>query len=146
MMMPSIFGESLFDDFGFPTFSNVSKELYGKNTKNLMMTDVKELEKGYEVDIELPGFDKQDIKMQLKDGILTVYATKESDKKDEDKNKKFIRRERFSGSVSRSFNVGDHVTEDDIHPKYENGVLSFVVPKKEAKPVEEKKHYITIEG
>ena len=137
MMMPSIFEDNLFDNFGFPTFPN---------EKNLMTTDVKELEKGYEVDIELPGFDKQDIKMQLKDGVLTVYATKEADKKDEDKNKKFVRRERFSGSLSRSFGVGDHVTEEDIHPKYENGILSFVIPKKEAKPVEEKKHYITIEG
>ena len=134
MMMPSIFGENLFDDFmddfSFPTFPNVDKELYGKHAKNLMKTDVKETENAYEIDIDLPGFKKDEIQMELKDGVLTVSAAKE----------------RYAGSMSRSFYVGKHVTVEDVHPKYESGILSFSVPKEEAKPVEEKKHYISIEG
>ena len=133
MMMPSIFGENLFDDFmddfSFPTFPNVDKELYGKHAKNLMKTDVKETGNAYEIDIDLPGFKKDEIQMELKDGVLT-----------------YIRKERYAGSMSRSFYVGKHVTVEDVHPKYESGILSFSVPKEEAKPVEEKKHYISIEG
>ena len=112
MMMPSIFGENLFDDFmndfSFPTFPNVDKE--------------------------------------LKDGVLTVSAAKGLDKDEEDKKGNYIRKERYAGSMSRSFYVGKHVTVEDVHPKYESGILSFSVPKAEAKPVEEKKHYISIEG
>ena len=112
MMMPSILGENLFDDFmndfRLPAFPDVDKELYGKHAKNLMKTDVKETEKGYEVDMDLPGFKKDEIQMELNDG--------------------------------------KHVTVEDVHPKYENGILSFSVPKEEAKPVEEKKNYISIEG
>ena len=149
MMMPSIFGENLFDDFmndfTFPKFPDVEKELYGKHAKNLMKTDVKDTKEGYEVDIDLPGFKKDEIQMELKEGVLTVSAAKGLDKDEEKKDGTYIRKERYAGSMSRSFYVGKHVTEEDIHPKYENGILSLSVPKEEAKPVEEKKHYISIE-
>lgn len=146
MMMPSIFGENLFDDFAFPTFPSIDKELYGKHAKNLMKTDVKDTKEGYKVDIDLPGFQKDEIKMHLKDGVLTVRAEKGLDKDEEDKDGRYIRRERYAGSISRTFYVGEQITEEDIHPKYESGILSFVVPKEEAKPIEEKNHYITIDG
>ena len=150
MMMPSIFGENLFDDFmndfAFPAFEDVDKELYGKHAKNLMKTDVRDTEKGYEVDIDLPGFKKDEIKVKLEDGVLTISAAKGLDKDEKDKKGSYLRRERYAGSMSRSFYVGDHVTVEDIHPKYENGILSFSVPKAENKPIEEKNKYIAIEG
>lgn len=150
MMLPSMFRESLFDDFmndfAFPAFPDVDKTLYGKHAKNLMKTDVKDTDKGYEVDIDLPGFKKDEIQMQLKDGMLTVSAAKGLDKDEKDKDGKYVRRERYAGSMSRSFYVGEHVKETDIHPKYENGILSFVLPKEDRKAVEEKSHYISIEG
>lgn len=150
MMMPRIFGENLFDDFmndfAFPAFEDVDKELYGKHAKNLMKTDVKDTENGYEVDIDLPGFKKDEIKVKLEDGVLTISAAKGLDKDEKDKKGSYLRRERYAGSMSRSFYVGDHVTVEDIHPKYENGILSFSVPKAENKPIEEKNKYIAIEG
>ena len=147
MMMPSIFGENLFDDFmdGF-AFPDIDKELYGKHAKNLLKTDVKETDDGYEVDMDLPGFQKDEIRMQLNNGYLTVSAEKGLDKEEKDKEEKYIRRERYAGSVSRSFYVGENVTEEDINPKYENGILTFRLPKEDKKAVEEKKHYIAIEG
>ena len=96
--------------------------------------------------MDLPGFKKDEIKVQLKDGYLTLSAAKGLDKDEQDKKGRYVRRERYAGSMSRSFYVGDHVTEKDIHPKYENGILRFSVPKEEKKPIEEKKHYISIEG
>ena len=150
MMMPSIFGENLFDDFmddfSFPTFPNVDKELYGKHAKNLMKTDVKETENAYEIDIDLPGFKKDEIKVQLKDGYLTLSAAKGLDKDAKDKEGNYIRRERYAGSMSRSFYVGDGVKEEDIHAKYEDGILKLSLPKKAPKAVEEKDGYIAIEG
>ena len=145
MMMPSIFRENLFDnfmeDFGFPAFPDIDKALYGKHAKNLMKTDVKEKDGSYIVDIDLPGFKKDEIQMQLDNGYLTVSATKGLDKDESDEAGNYVRRERYAGSMSRSFYVGEHVTEKDIHPKYENGILRFTVPKEEVKPVEEKKHF-----
>ncbi len=151
MMMPSIFGENLFDDdwMNFPfeqDFWGKKNPLYGKHAKNMMKTDIREHDEGYEVDIDLPGFKKDEIQMELKDGVLTVSAAKGLDKDEEDKKGNYIRKERYAGSMSRSFYVGKHVTVEDVHPKYESGILSFSVPKEEAKPVEEKKHYISIEG
>ncbi len=146
MLMPSIFGENLFNDdwmnFGFP---EVDKALYGKHAGNVMKTDVKETETGYEVDIDLPGFKKDEINAKLDNGYLTISAAKGLDKDEQDKNGKYIRRERYAGSMSRSFYVGDGVTEEDIKAKYEDGILRLVVPKKDAKAVENKK-YIAIEG
>lgn len=150
MMMPSIFRENLFDnfmeDFAFPTFPDVDKALYGKNAKNLMKTDVKETDEDFIVDIDLPGFKKEEIQMQLDNGYLTVSASKGLDKDETDNAGNYVRRERYSGSMSRSFYVGSHVKEEDIHPRYENGILTFSLPKEEKKAVEEKKRYIAIEG
>ena len=146
MLMPSIFGENLFNDdwmdFGFP---EVDKALYGKHANNVMKTDVKETDTGYEVDIDLPGFKKDEINAQLDNGYLTISAAKGLDKDEKDKKGKYIRKERYAGSMSRSFYVGEGVTEDDIKAKYEDGILRLVVPKKDAKAVENKK-YIAIEG
>ena len=147
MMMPSIFGENLFDDFMDDfAFPNVDKVLYGKHASNLMKTDVKETDSGYEVDIDLPGFKKDEIQMQLENGYLTVSASKGLNKDEKNEDGRYVRRERYAGNVSRSFYVGENVTEKDIHPKYENGILSFKMPKDDKKAVEEKKHYIAIEG
>lgn len=147
MMMPSIFGENLFDDFMDDfAFPNVDKVLYGKHASNLMKTDVKETDSGYEVDIDLPGFKKDEIQMQLENGYLTVSAAKGLNMDEKNEDGRYVRRERYAGSVSRSFYVGENVTEKDIHPKYENGILSFKMPKDDKKAIEEKKHYIAIEG
>lgn len=149
MMLPSIFGEDLFDemmDFPFEDdFFGKRNPLYGKKAKNMMKTDVKEHETGYEVDIDLPGFKKDELNLDLTDGYLTISASKGLDKDEEDKKGKYIRKERYVGSMSRSFYVGDGITEDDIKAKYENGILKLSIPKKEAKAVEQKKH-IAIEG
>ena len=150
MMMPSIFGENLFDDFmndfSFPTFPNVDKELYGKHAKNLMKTDVKETENAYEIDIDLPGFKKDEIQMELKDGVLTVSAAKGLDKDEEDKKGNYIRKERYAGSMSRSFYVGENVEQEDVKAEFKHGILKLFVPKKEAKPAVEENKYIAIEG
>ena len=146
MLMPSIFGENLFNDdwmdFGFP---EVDKALYGKHANNVMKTDVKETDTGYEVDIDLPGFKKDEINAQLDNGYLTISAAKGLDKDEKDKKGKYIRKERYAGAMSRSFYVGEGVTQEDIKAKYEEGILRLSVPKKEAKAVENKK-YIAIEG
>ena len=147
MMMPSIFGGNLFNDdwmdFSFP---DIDKELYGKHAKNLMKTDVKEKDGNYEVAIDLPGFKKDEITAELKDGYLTISAAKGLDKDEKDKEGKYIRRERYAGNMSRSFYVGDGVSQEDIKAKFENGVLTLDVPKKEAKPAVEEKKTIAIEG
>ena len=149
MMMPSIFGENLFDDFmddfSFPTLPDVDKELYGKHAKNLMKTDVREKKDSYEVDIDLPGFKKDEIKVQLKDGYLTLAAAKGLDKDEKDKEGNYIRRERYAGACERSFYVGEDVTQEDIKGEYKHGILKLFVPKKEAKPVSNDPKYITIE-
>ena len=144
MLMPSIFGEDLFNDwFSFP---DIDKKFYGKNTDQVMKTDIKEKDNEYEVDIELPGFKKEDVKAELKDGYLTISAAKNVSTEDKKEDGKYIRKERFSGNVSRSFYVGEDMTQEDIHAKFEDGILKLTVPKKEAKKVEDKKSYITIEG
>lgn len=149
MMMPSILGENLFDDFmndfRLPAFPDVDKELYGKHAKNLMKTDVKETEKGYEVDMDLPGFKKDEIQIELKDGYLTVSAEKGLDKDEEDKKGKYIRKERYAGALSRTFYLGEEIREEEIKAKFENGILSVSIPKEEEKKVEGPKH-ISIEG
>ena len=145
MLYPSIFSENLFDDlmnFDFPTFpdfGDVDKKLYGKHAGHLMKTDVKEHEDQYEVDIDLPGFKKDEIKLDLENGYLTVSAAKGLDKDEKDQKGKLIRQERYAGSMQRSFFVGEEITTEDIKAKYENGVLKLNVPKKEAKKLPEKK-------
>ena len=150
MLMPSIFGENLFDEFfeDFPMpreFRNIDRRLYGKNAAREMKTDVHEHEDHYEVDIDLPGFKKDEITLTLENGYLTVNAAKGVDKDETDKRGKLIRQERYAGALQRSFYVGDALTEQDIAAKFENGVLSLSVPKQEARKLPEKK-VIMIEG
>ena len=153
MLMPSIFGEDMFDDFmrDFSFFdenagNKIEKKLYGRHAKNMMKTDIKEQEDGYELEMDLPGFTKDEITAELKDGYLTISASKGLDKDEQEKETgKYIRRERYAGSMSRSFYVGENMKEEDIHAKYENGILTLDVPKEQKKAVPEKR-YIAIEG
>lgn len=136
-MLPSIFGENLFDEFFddnmgmFPVW-NGRNPLYGKHAKNLMKTDVRETEDTYEMDIDLPGFKKDEISVELADGYLTIRAAKGLDKDEEDKKGKYIRQERYAGSCSRSFYVGD-VEPEDVSAKYEDGILKLSMPKQPKK-------------
>ena len=145
MLMPSIFGENLFNDdwmnFGFP---EVDKALYGKHAGHEMKTDVRETESGYEVDIDLPGFKKDEINVELNNGYLSISAAKGLDK-EEKKEGKYIRKERYAGTMSRSFYVGDGVSNEDVKAKYEDGILKLSVPKKAAKQIENSNR-IAIEG
>ena len=150
MLMPSIIAENLFDEFfdDFPMpreFRNMDRRLYGKNAAREMKTDVHEHEDHYEMDIDLPGFKKDEITLSLENGYLTVSAAKGLDKEETTKKGKVIRQERYAGSLQRSFYVGDALTEKDITARFENGVLSLNVPKAEARKVPEKK-VIMIEG
>ena len=154
MLMPSIFGEDLFDNFmkDFPFFddnteSNVEKKLYGRRGKNLMKTDIKETEGGYEQEMDLPGFTKDEIKVSLENGYMTISAAKGLDKDEQDKKSgRYIRKERYAGSCERSFYVGEDITEEDIKGEFKHGILKLFVPKKEAKPAVEQKKYVSIEG
>ena len=115
MLMPSVFGENLFDDFmdfPFDSFWNRKNPLYGKHAKNMMKTDVRETDDSYELDIDLPGFKKDEITAKLEDGYLTVSASKGLDKDKQDKKGNYIRRERYAGAMSRSFYIGDSITQD----------------------------------
>ena len=126
MLMPSIFGENLFDDFDRwmdTSFHDVDKALYGKHAKNMMKTDVKETDSGNEVDVDLPGFKKDEIQ------LLHSFPTRRSS----------------DLGMSRSFYVGEVITEKDIHAKYEYGILKLSIPKEQPKAVPEK-HLISIEG
>ena len=147
MLMPSIFGENLFDEFfeDWPReFRNIDRRLYGRNAAREMKTDVREHEDRFEVDVDLPGFKKDEITLSLENGYLTVTAAKGLDK-DEQKKGKVIRQERYAGVMQRSFYVGDTLTEQDITAKLEHGVLSLSIPKVETRKVPEKK-VIMIEG
>lgn len=152
--MPSIFGEDMFDDFmrDFSFFdenagNKIEKKLYGRHAKNMMKTDIKEQEDGYELEMDLPGFTKDEITAELKDGYLTISASKGLDKDEQEKETgKYIRRERYAGACQRSFYVGEDVTEQDIKAEFKHGMLKLFVPKKEAKPAVETKKYVTIEG
>lgn len=144
MLMPRLFGENLLDDF----FDMPMRKDFGFDhvKHNLMTTDIKEKENSYEISINLPGFKKEDVKAELKDGYLTIHAQTNTSNEEKDEKGKFIRKERYSGSCSRSFYVGDKVTEEDVKAKFEDGVLVFDVMKKEVTPAVEEKRYIAIEG
>lgn len=149
--LPTVFGENLmdvFDDFDrnfFRGFGNVDRALYGKHAQHMMKTDVKETDEGYEVDVDLPGFKKDDIHLELNNGYLTISTEKSLEKTNENKKGKMLRQERYSGVMQRSFYVGEHMTEEDIKASYESGVLHIIVPKKDAPRVPERKT-ILIEG
>lgn len=153
MMMPSIFGENLFDDdwMDFP-FDRFDREfwgrknpLYGKHAKNMMKTDIREHDEGYELDVDLPGFKKDEISVQLDNGYLTISASKGLDKDEQDKKGKYIRKERYAGTMQRSFYIGDAVTQEDVKAKFEDGILKLSLPKKNAKAIEAN-NSIAIEG
>ena len=143
MLMPSIFTDNYLDDlFGlFPyvddkEFRNTEKKLYGKNAGHIMKTDVKELDDAYELEMDLPGFDKSEIQISLEDGYMTVDAVKGLEKDEKEKcSGKYIRRERYVGSCSRSFYVGENITEEDIKAEFRHGILKLTVPKKDPKKV-----------
>ncbi|MDO4962357.1 MAG: Hsp20/alpha crystallin family protein [Eubacteriales bacterium] len=147
MLMPSIFGENLFDNF-FDDFNRTMPKAfkYSAPQSSIMKTDIKESDAGFDLDIELPGYDKDNVQAELKDGYMTITASTGSESEDKDPNGKFIRRERYQGSCSRSFYVGEEITKEDIKAKFENGILKISVPKKQPQPKVEEKHYIAIEG
>ena len=156
MLLPRVFGEDLLDDFfgwdDFPFFDdkysrNMEKKLYGRRAKNLMKTDIRETEEGYELTIDLPGVKREDVKASLENGYLTISAQKGFDQEEtEKKTGRYIRRERYAGACQRSFYVGDGVTEDEIKGEFKHGILRLTIPKKEARPAVEEKKYIAIEG
>ena len=154
MLLPSIFGENLFDDFfdDVPFFDNraenqIEKKLYGRHAHNVMKTDIKETDDGYELIVDLPGFKKDEIKVSLEDGYLTIEAANGLDEDEQEKKSgKYIRKERYAGSCQRSFYVGDNLTQEDIKGEFKHGILTLNVPKKEAKPAVETNKYIAIEG
>ena len=147
--MPSIFNDNVFDDFfDFPFYDDrAEKKLYGHHAANLMKTDIQEHEDGYTLEMDLPGFKKEEIKVELNNGYMTISAAKGLDEDEKDKKSgKYIRRERYTGSCQRSFYVGEDVTEEDIKAEFKHGILKLFVPKKEAKPAVEQKKYVSIEG
>jgi len=147
MLMSNMLSDTLFDNF-FNDFARPARRLvkYNRPVTNVMRTDVKESEEGYELLMELPGYKKEDVQAELKDGNLLIRAVSNTENEEKDENGKFIRRERFYGSCSRSFYVGDAVEQEDIKARFEDGILKLFVPKKEVQPVIEDKKYIAIEG
>lgn len=141
--MPSIFRENLLDDFFGSPFRTRS---YETSVNEMMKTDVKENGQGYEMIMNLPGIKKEDVKAELKDGYLTIQASSNSEKNEKDSEGRYIRRERYSGSCSRSFYIGEAVRQEDIKARFEDGTLKLLIPKKEERPAAEEKRYIAIEG
>ena len=154
MLLPSIFGENLFDDFfdDVPFFDNraenqIEKKLYGRHAHNVMKTDIKENDDGYELIVDLPGFKKDEIKVSLDNGYLSIAAAKGLDQDEQEKDTgKYIRRERYAGSCERSFYIGEDMTEEDIKGEFKHGILKLFVPKKEAKAAVPERKFIAIEG
>ena len=142
-MLPSLFGESLFDRFFDDSlekeFFGTHNPLYGKHAKNLMKTDVKDVNDHYEVAVDLPGFQKDEISVELQNGYLTIQAAKGLDRDQKDDKGHYIRQERYSGSCSRSFYVGD-IQPEDVHAKYEDGILKLTLPKADQKAIEHQNH------
>ena len=138
MMMPSIFGGKFFNDY-FEPFG-------GYTTNGMLKTDVEESEQGYLITMDIPGISKENVKAELKDGYLTVNVSTSTENEDKQNDGKYIRKERYYGSASRSFYVGEEVTQEDIKAKFEDGTLKLAIPKKDPTPEVEKKQYISIEG
>ena len=150
MLLPTIFGNDFFDDMmsfpRFEDFGDVDRKLYGRHADRVMKTDVTEHEDRYEVDIDLPGFKKDELELNLQNGYLTVTAAKGLDKDEKSAEGKLIRQERYAGAMQRSYFVGQELTEEDIKAKFENGVLTLCIPKKEPKKEIPQKKCIAIEG
>lgn len=152
MLMPSVMGTDLFDTFFNDSwfddrdFRNTEKKLYGHHAKNLMQTDIKEKDDSYELEMDLPGFKKDEIKASVENGYLTISAARGLDEDEKDKKSgKYIRRERYAGACERSFYVGEGISQDDIKASFQHGILKLFIPKEPEKSVEEKK-YVAIEG
>ena len=145
--LPAVFGENMMDVFNdfdrdfFRGFTRPEHMLYGKNAARMMKTDVRETDEGYELAVDLPGMKKDDITLELQNGYLTISTQKNLENKEE-KHGKMLRQERYTGTMQRSFYVGDNLTEEDVQAKYEDGVLTVKLPKKEAKKVPEKKQIL----
>ena len=144
-MLPALFNEKLFDDMFFndpfrlvPAFGH-HDPVFGKHAKNMMKTDVRELDNAYELDIDLPGFTKDEVKIELDNGCLTISAAKNVDKEEEDKKGQYIRRERCTGECSRSFYIGENITPKDVTAKFDNGILQLSFPKTEPEKAPESK-------
>ncbi len=155
MLMPSIFGENLFDDWfdEFPFYDfdknmkNTEKKLYGKKAGRIMKTDIKEKKDGYELEIDLPGFTKDEINASIEDGYLTISAAKGLDKDEKEKESgRYIRKERYAGACQRSFYVGEAVKQEDVKAEFKHGILKLFVPKKEPEKKADEHKYIAIEG
>lgn len=158
MLRPSIFGESLFDEFfDFPAFPDLSefekmenqmnKKLYGRHAKNMMKVDIKDREDSYEMDMDLPGFKKEEISASLEDGCLTITAAKGLDQDEQEKDTgRYIRRERYAGACQRSFYVGEDIKQEDIKAEFKHGVLKLLIPKETPKVEQKNNRYIAIEG
>lgn len=145
MMLPTIYGENMFDElFNDEFFFGGHNPLYGKHARNLMKTDIREKDDNYELAVELPGFKKDEINLNVKDGYLVISAQKGLDKDEEDKKGRVLRQERYAGVCTRSFFVGD-VDPEDVKAKYESGVLTITLPKEDKKKDDSKKKGITIE-
>ena len=144
MLAPRIFRMNrLFDDFGEDFFNEPFFKNNAVGVKNIS-SDVKELDNGYKLEMELPGFAKEDIKAELAEGYLTISAEHSETKNEENNDGKYIRKERYYGKCQRSFFVGDEILQEDINAKFENGILTMFIPKKEEKPAVEEKKYIAI--
>ena len=146
MLVPSIFSNNFVDDIFDDVFPFGAYNAPAADNRAAMNTDVKEFDDRYELEFELPGFKKEDIQAELKDGYLIVNAKHQDNKDEKDKDGKYIRKERYAGACSRSFYVGKEVHQDDIKAEFKHGILTLFVPKKEAKPAVEQKHSISIEG
>ena len=144
MMMPSVFGESLFDQWMKNFWEDTSSSFSNKNEHKLMKTDIRELDGNYLLEVEIPGVKKEDVKAEIDKGYLTVKASSNTENSEKDKDGRFIRRERYIGQYSRTFLVGEHINQEDIKAKFEDGILKLSFPKKEVKEIEKEK-YIAIE-
>lgn len=148
MYLPSIFGDNLVDDF----FGDFNRSFFG-NAKpqvraeraNLMKTDIKETDEGFELDVELPGYKKEELELELNGGYLNISAAKKTENEEKDTEGHVIRRERYTGSMKRSFYVGDEITEEDIKARFEDGILKLAIPKKEVEEKIPEKKVIAIE-
>lgn len=144
MLTPKVFEENLFDDWfnGFDLMDRemeqLNRKLYGKHSSREMLMDVNEKDDHYDVEIDLPGFKKEDINVELNDGYMTITASKGIEENDENKKGKVVRQERYAGTLSRTFYVGENVTSEEIHGKFEDGVLKLSVPKKETEKLANK--------
>ena len=151
MLRPAIFNDnftdslfdSFFDDMFLPTGMRTASGMRGMGA---MSTDIRELSDSYQIEMELPGFTKDDVKADLKDGYMTIEASRSTNNDTKDENGRYVRRERYLGSYRRSFYVGDSVKEEDIKAKFTDGILTITVPKKEPERAVEQKKYIAIEG